>query len=184
VSTSISIDDMLNRLEEDIRKLKIEYDIFFIGGSAKPPTDARYRVETLIKRLYDARGMTFGQRFRYNSLVSRFNVYRELWRRNMKEKEEGGRERAVEPALKGFGAATVRCSDPASEPDKVRELYDTLILARRSIGERASDLPFERFEQMIATQVRQIKSQLNCEAIDFTVEVDSGAVRFKARAGR
>ena len=59
MSTSISIDDMLNRLEEDIRKLKIEYDIFFIGGSAKPPTDTRYRVETLIKRLYDARGMTF-----------------------------------------------------------------------------------------------------------------------------
>lgn len=175
---------MLNRLEEDIRKLKIEYDIFFNGGSAKPPTDTRYRVESLIKRLYDARGMTFGQRFRYNSLVSRFNVYRELWRRNLKEKEEGGREREVEPALGGFAPTTVRCSDPAAEPEKVRALYDSLVLARRVVGERTADMPFDRFEQMISNQVRQIKGQLKCEAIDFTVEIDAGAVRFKARAGK
>ena len=183
MSTSTSIDDMLNRLEEDIRKLKIEYDIFFNGGSAKPPTDTRYRVENLIKRLYDARGMTFGQRFRYNSLVSRFNVYRELWRRNLKEKEEGGREREAEPVASAFGAATVRCADPATEPDKVRALYDSLILARRACGQRAADLPFDRFEQMITAQVRQIKSQLHCDAIDFTVEVADGAVKFRAKAG-
>lgn len=187
MSTTVSIDDQLNRLEEDIRKLKVEYDIFFNGGSAKAPNDTKYRVESLIKRLYDARGMTFGQRFRYNSLVSRFNVYRELWRRNTKEKEEIGR-----PTEVGLGAAlmpastasTIRCTDPTSEPEKVRAIYDNLVLAKRQCGERVHDLPFDRFEQMITAQVNQIKAQLQCEAIDFTVEVDNGAVKFKARAGK
>src|SRR6185503_7602053 len=103
-------------------RLKIEFDIFFNGGLAKPPHDQKYRVETTIKRLYDQRGMTFGQRFRYNSLVSRFNVYRELWRRHLKEREEGGRERDVEVAVageRGFSRSTVRCTDPTAEPDKV-----------------------------------------------------------------
>ena len=178
------IDEQLTRLEDEIRRLKVEYDIFFNGGGAKPPTDTRYRVESMVKRLYDARGMTFGQRFRYNSLVSRFNVYKELWRRTLKDKEEGGRERVigdVAPAA-GFAASTVRCIDPEAEPDKVRELYDALLLAKRSCGERVESMPYDRFEQMIKTQVRQIKDRLKCEAIDFTVDVDGGTVKFKAKA--
>jgi hypothetical protein len=182
----VGIDEQLTRLEDEIRRLKVEYDVFFNGATAKPPTDTRYRVETMIKRLYDARGMTFGQRFRYNSLVSRFNVYKELWRRTLKEKEEGRRERDVGAAAPegGFVASTVRCIDPEAEPEKVRELYDTFLLARRSCGERVQSLPYERFEQMIKAQVRQIKDRLKCEAIEFTVDVDGGAVRFKARASQ
>ena len=75
MSATTSIDDQLNRLDEDIRKLKVEFEIYFNGGAKKPPYDMKYRTDTLVKRLYDARGMTFGQRFKYNSLVARYNVY-------------------------------------------------------------------------------------------------------------
>jgi hypothetical protein len=188
VSSATSIDDQLNRLEEEIRRLKVEFDIYFNGGSPKPPTDTKYRVESLVKRLYEARGMTFSQRFRYNSLVARFNVYKELWRRNLKEKEEGGREREIEAATRTgpltFTPSTVRCADPSAEPDKVRQLYDSFVLARRSTGERVQAVPYERFAQMIASQAAQIKNQLKCDAIEFTVEVADGAVKFKARASK
>ena len=189
MSTTLTIDEQLTRLEEEIRKLKIEFDIFFNGAAARPPFDTKYRVEALVKRLYDSRGMTFGQRFRYNSLVARFNVYKELWRRNIKEREEGGaREReatlAAATAARTPEPATVRCCDPEAEPDKVRELYDRLVMAKRFCGERVDDVPFPRFEQMIGAQVRQIKTKLNCEAIDFTVEIADGTVRFKAKAGK
>lgn len=188
MSTTVTIDDQLNRLEDEIRRLKIEFDIFFNGGAVKPPYDTKYRVESLVKRLYDARNMTFGQRFRYNSLVSRFNVYKELWRRNIKDREEGvasrEREAAAAQAAPRIEPATVRCADPAAERDKVRELYERLVEAKRHCGERVDDVPFDRFEKMIGTQVRQIKEKLRCEAIEFTVEVADGAVRFKAKAGK
>lgn len=184
MSTTISIDEQLNRLEEEIRKLKVEFDIYFNGGTGKPPHDSKYRVESLVKRLYDARGMTFGQRFRYNSLVARFNVYKELWRRNLKEREEGGREVAAVEPTRAFPATTVRCCDPQTEPEKVREIYDNLLLAKRHCGERIGEVPFDRFQQMIGTQVRQIKDKLGCNAIEFTIEVDEGAVKFKAKAGK
>ena len=186
MSTTVTIDEQLNRLEDEIRKLKIEFDIFFNGGAPKPPHDTKYRVEALVKRLYDTRGMSFGQRFRYNSLVARFNVYKELWRRNIKEREEGVRERQplfIE-APRLFPVTTVRCCDPETEPDKLRELYDHLILAKRYCGERVDDVPFDRFQRMIGAQVRQIKEKLKCEAIEFTIEVDAGAVKFKAKAGK
>jgi hypothetical protein len=185
VSTTVSIDDQLNRLEEEIRKLKVEFDIYFNGGVAKPPYDTKYRVEALVKRIYDTRNMTFGQRFRYNSLVARFNVYKELWRRNIKEREEGGREHApLIPDEPRAAATAITCSDPDTEPEKVRELYDKLLLAKRACGERIDEVPFDRFQKMIGAQVRQIKERLHCDAIEFTVEIADGAVKFKARAGK
>jgi hypothetical protein len=186
VSTPVTIDDQLNRLEDEIRKLKVEFDIYFNGGTGKPPFDTKYRVESLVKRIYDSRGMTFGQRFRYNSLVARFNVYKELWRRNLKEREEIGREReiALEAARTAVAPSSISCSDPAAEPEKIRDLYDRLLLAKRACGERVEDVPFDRFEKMIGAQVQQIKAQLHCDTIEFTVEVADGAVKFKARAGK
>src|ERR1041384_8572001 len=84
-----TIDDELTRIEEDIRRLKIEFDVYFNGGSKRPPYDTKLRVESLLKRLGDDRTMNFGQRYRYNSLATRYASFRELWRRILQDKEEG-----------------------------------------------------------------------------------------------
>ena len=48
-------DEQLTRLEDDIRRLRIEFDIFFNGGAKRPPYETKGRVETLLKRLGDDR---------------------------------------------------------------------------------------------------------------------------------
>lgn len=80
------LDQELSRLEEDIRKLKIDFDIFFNGASKRPPLESRARLESRIKRIADDRGLTYAQRYYFNTLVSRFTSYRELWRRTLKAK--------------------------------------------------------------------------------------------------
>lgn len=82
------IDQQIGRLEEDIRKLKIDFDIYFNGGAKRPPFEARARLESNIKRIIDDRNLSFAQRFQFNSMVSRFTSYRELWRRLLKAKGE------------------------------------------------------------------------------------------------
>ena len=140
----------LDRLENEIRRLKIEYDIYFNGGSAKPPLDTRGRVETTIKRLYDFRGMSFGQRFRYNSLVARYNVLRELWRRQLQGRETMGRPPTAEAQAAGRSyAVVISCKDPRKEPEKVSELYDHLIAAKRECGERIGDLSSDSFSRFL-----------------------------------
>ena len=52
-----TVDDQLTRLEEDIRRLKIEFDIYFNGASKRPPYDTKGRVETILKRLGDDRSL-------------------------------------------------------------------------------------------------------------------------------
>src|SRR5437868_8184148 len=82
-------EEQLNRLEEDVRRLKVEFDIYFNGAAKRPPYDTKGRVETIIKRLADDRTLTFAQRYRYNSLVARFTSFLQLWRRTMQDREEG-----------------------------------------------------------------------------------------------
>ncbi len=83
-----SIDQQLKRLEDDIRKLKIDFDIYFNGATKRPPLEARARMDSNIKRIADDRNLTFAQRYYFNTLVSRFTSYRELWRRTLKARGE------------------------------------------------------------------------------------------------
>jgi len=85
---SADIDQELARLEEDIRRLKIDFDIYFNGATKRPPLEMRARLESKMKRIADNRGLTFAQRYLLNTLTSRFTSYRELWRRNLKAKGE------------------------------------------------------------------------------------------------
>lgn len=82
------LDQQLLRLEDDIRKLKIDFDIYFNGASKRPPLEARARLDSMIKRVSDNRNLTYAQRYYFNTLVSRFTSYRELWRRSLKIKGE------------------------------------------------------------------------------------------------
>ena len=85
----MDIDQELTHLEDGIRRLKIEYEIFFNGGSNKLPFDLRWRVESLIKKYSDSGKMSFAQRFRYNALAAKFHSYSDLWRRMVRSREEG-----------------------------------------------------------------------------------------------
>ncbi len=80
------IDLQISRLEDGIRRLKIEFDIYFNGGSKRPPLEARARLESNLKRIADDRSLSYAQRYHFNTIVSRFTSYRELWRRLLKQK--------------------------------------------------------------------------------------------------
>lgn len=85
---SSNIDQQIGRIEDDIRKLKIDFDIYFNNGAKRPPLEARARLDANLKRLADDRNLTFAQRYQFNMLVSRFTSYRELWRRLLKKRGE------------------------------------------------------------------------------------------------
>ena len=179
------IDIDLDKLELEMRRLKIEYDIFFNGGTVKPPLDTRGRVESTIKRIFDIRGLTFVQRFRYNTLVARYNATRELWRRQTGEREESGRPPTAEAqAAARSHSVVVRCRDPRLEPEKVSELYDQLIAAKRKCNEKLGALSLEVFTQFLTSRAEQIKDNLATDEVDFVVGVDNGRVKFAARPAR
>lgn len=85
---AVEVDRQLAKLDEDIRKLKIDFDIYFNGATKRPPLEARARLESTFKRIADNRNLTYAQRYFLNAMTSRFTSYRELWRRTLKVKGE------------------------------------------------------------------------------------------------
>jgi hypothetical protein len=181
-------EEQLARLEEDIRRLKVEFDIYFNGAAKRPPYDTKGRVDTLIKRLADERTLSFAQRYHYNSMAARYSSFMQLWRRTMQEREEGrgpGRRPAppVAPAAEK-AASTFVCADARGDVQTVRGLYDALVEARRRCGESTEDLSFARFHRMIAEKSEALKERAGCERVHFSVAVSDGRVQFKAKADK
>jgi hypothetical protein len=188
--SELTIDDQLTRLEDDIRRLKIEFDMFFNGATKKPPYDTKARVDTMMKRIGDDRTLTYAQRYRYNSLGSRYNVLRDLWRRTMQGREEGrdagaaARATAKEQAVAEFSRKDFVCEDAHKDVDLVKNIYSALVEAKKMCSESVEDFSFPRFHRLIASQADGLKERLGCERVSFSIDVEGGHVSFKAKGER
>jgi D-serine deaminase-like pyridoxal phosphate-dependent protein len=188
-----TIDQQLARLDEDIRRLKIEYDIFFNGGVKRAPYETKNRVETVIKRLADERSLTFAQRYQYNALVARFTSFKELWRRTMQGREEGRDAASLARAAQNLQtenfastereiqSKTFSCANVERESETVGQIYEALVQAKRICGEK-NELPFDRFRAQLAAQTERFKQNAGCERVSYEIGVENGRVTFKAKA--
>src|SRR6478735_3611416 len=102
-------DDPLEKLEEDIRRLKNRYDQFFAGIQKMPPLQERRNIDVFIHELSREKVRDNSRRFRFNQLTARYNQLREMWGRRMREREEGplefNRRQAAMSAEPDFAAA-------------------------------------------------------------------------------
>ena len=182
----MTVDEEMNKLEDDIRRLKIEYEVYFSGGVPRPPHDTLFRVETTIKRYSsDQSKLNFSQRFRFSALVQKYAVHNTLWRRKLQEKEEGRSLTGMQPkrpveAPASDGVVRVVCSDPDAEVEKVQALLRAMQEAKRQVGERAESLDAAAFQKFIRDKTKQIKDTLGCDKVQFSVSVEGGKVKFKA----
>src|ERR1700690_3045884 len=87
----MTVDEELGVLESQLRRLKIEYEIFFSNPQKKPPSDLEWKVLALLRKFSDGARMNFSQRFRYNAIAQRYAIYSDLWRKKSRIREEGYR---------------------------------------------------------------------------------------------
>ncbi|HZM51219.1 MAG TPA: MXAN_5187 C-terminal domain-containing protein [Vicinamibacteria bacterium] len=195
---SSPINDDLDVLERSFRQLQIEWEKFFGGVEKKPPTDLRARVEALIKKYAYAEIRNNGERFRYQTLSTRYATFNELWNKRMRAIEEGRPlgihgiyERKVAPPPvyappppaarpAGGGSGEVRVKDPGGDTDAVRSLFDRFLEARKAAGE-AAPVKFESFQKIISQQAARILTEKGAQAVDFRLETKDGKVSLKAK---
>lgn len=202
----MTVDEELSQLENSMRQLKIEYDVYFGGGSKKPPADTEWRVNSLLKKYSDGKGMNFSQRFRFNTLQQKFALYNSLWQQKLKIKEEGYRrpqdavlgiagmrineEQAAAEALakkrkeaQGDGAFRTALSDVNADHEALKKLYDAMIDARTKAGDaNAKAASLDSFKAFVAKKTEQIRKDYGCHAVEYSVEMEAGQVRLKAKA--
>ena len=191
----------LGQLEKDIRQLKIEYEQYFGGGKKRPPAELEWRIDVTMKR-YSDRGsqMNFAQRFRYSNLAQMYTKYREIFRKRMKQKEEGTVQRhfgaaareiensrkqknAAESVLDGSRsvAFAISCKDPEHEKKKVEDLYAAFRSAKEQAGENIDRLTLEAFQRFVRQKTGDLKKQQSAHEVEFIVTVEGKHARLKAR---
>jgi hypothetical protein len=195
-----TIDEDLGQLERDIRQLKIEYEQYFGGGKSRPPTDIEWRIDTTLKR-YSDRGaeMNYAQRFRYGSLTQMYSKFREMFRKRMKQKEEGtvqrhfgaaAREIEAERARKRTEAEksqdvhfpfAVSWKDPEHDKKKVEQLFAAFRDAKTKAGEDTEPLTMEAFQRFVRQKTDELKKQKDAQEVEYVVTVEGNHARLKAR---
>lgn len=197
----MTVDEELNLMESHLRRLKIEYEVFFNNPQKKPPSDLEWKVVTLMRKFSDGSRLSFSQRFRYNEMAQRYAIYSDLWRKKSRIREEGYRrpqdallsvqgvrEEEHEQKHKVYGVGhheekpfVVQCSDVTAEADKVEKLYQALSAAKKKNGENVSG-SLDSFRSFVQKKTQELRKQHKCEKVEYAVEVQDGKVKLRAKA--
>ena len=211
---SVTIDEELTLLGQQLRRLKIEYEIFFNNPAKRPPTDVEWKVLSLIRKFSDGNRMSFSQRFKYNEMAQRYAIQSDLWRKKMRIREEGYRRPAdvilsvqgvrvpEERAVKhhqayGLGhrgetagaetppgadqSFSVQCSGALAEREQVESLYQALSEAKQKSGEKVSG-NLDSFAAFVKKKTDEIRKRHSCDTVVYSVEMQGGLVKLKAKA--
>lgn len=193
----IKQDDELDKLEEDIRRLKNKYDQFFAGIQKQVPTFDRRQVETYIHELSKQKIRDNARRFRLSTLLSRYNQLREMWGRKMRELEEGPldfrrRQAAMTaPAPEPFrpppeSRVTSAQADPyvkmtpGANGEQIKKLYLEIEREHVRMG-KVSNLTLEQVASMIEKQSDMVRAKYHVNTVAFRVETVDGKVKLKAK---
>jgi hypothetical protein len=93
--TSEEIEAILNDLEVRLDRLKISYEQYFMGIEKLEPQVQRKEVTRIFNNLNKMQIRNTGLRFRYRTIVQRWNLYITRWNRVLREIENGTYERDV-----------------------------------------------------------------------------------------
>jgi hypothetical protein len=194
----IKQDEELDKLEEDIRKLKNKYDQFFSGIQKMPPLQERRNIEVFLHEMGKQKMRDNTRRFRFNQLLTRYNQLREMWARKVREREEGPldfRRRAAalsEPSIPAVRpesqppAVTSPKGDPyvkmteRSNGEEVKRLYDQIERENLKLGKLPS-ITMDQLQAMVAKQSEIVRSRYNVNAVAFRIDVVDGKVKLKAK---
>jgi hypothetical protein len=84
-------DRELQMLEVEVKRLEADYNQFFAGRLPRLPWDQRARVDAMMKKFDRMHIQNTGDRFRFQTIQSRWAAFAELWERQMKAQETGRR---------------------------------------------------------------------------------------------
>ncbi len=197
----------IEKLEQAIRLLKVQYDQYFAGVLKLPPFELRHEVERLIRQYSNVAIEKSSLRFYLNSLVTRFNTFSELWAKCLRLREEGrampgfpaARQPPVRSSLGQIAARQASGNGNGSRPpakpsplqtvvggpdwdaDSLRPLYHKYLEALREHGKDTEDVSFANFSRQIVRKADAVKNRSSCDAVRLRLTIEEGRVLFKAR---
>ena len=72
------------------------------------------------------------------------------------------------------------CSEPEKEGQKVDQLFDAFVQAKKQAGEETEKLTRSGFNEFVRKKTKDLQSKKNCRDVEYVVETVDGQVKLKA----
>lgn len=186
----MAIADDLIVLEKKLTELIAKYDQYFIGFEKREPVQLQGEVERLVRQYFSTPINNTMYKHKYQTLVARFNTYREYWNRILRLIEDGkySRDRFISELRqrqKVAGSATNGKGDGRPKSDiELDRLFTEFLQARRDCNMPVESVTREMLAATISKQKPLLAERLGTDEISFRVVVEAGKPKLKASAKR
>ena len=175
----MDLDELLFKLDRDIKRYRIDFERFFSGNLPIPPDQLRIQIQDQIKFLRSERIKAVAHRFRLNGLEAKFNALAVLFNRRLRDFELGTKATKPEKGSPdpGFDPAEGIVVDERPSSDAVRALFEGLYAE----SNRTLKTDFDSFQRYLSKQARQIREKTGCSQVRFRIASEGGKLKLKAK---
>jgi hypothetical protein len=180
----MDVKEGIELLDVKISRLRIEYEQYFMKILKREPLGLRKEVERILLR-YSSKPITnTALKFKYQSLVAKYNSYKYYWTRTLRAIEEGTYERRAEGGR--ISRAGSEGSLPKDSPSKAPfnkedgplvEVYHKYLEARKKCRQPTEGITFERLKKSIEKQKKKIESEYGMKDVDVRVLIKDGTAK-------
>jgi len=165
---------IIDRLEQEIRQYRVEYQRFFNGDTKAPPEESAAMIRQRLNQLTTAAQLSSVDRFRLGGLEGHYNSLSDLFRRRLRDMDIPLHVAASKPQPATAAHPSVVVGE-STAPDGIGSLYEALYSTKHSPAAP------EDFHAYVLDQATKVRQRTGCSNVRFTVRYDGGKKRLKAR---
>ncbi|HEV8631436.1 MAG TPA: MXAN_5187 C-terminal domain-containing protein [Thermoanaerobaculia bacterium] len=175
------LEQRFERVDRRIQELKVLYNRYFAGDPKVPvpPDGLRAEIDGEMRRLRTINMRRSVDNFRLGSLEAQLSSYSEMFKRRVRNIEEGKvkpRHSTPPPPASGYDVDAGVVVDSHCEPEAVEALFQGLVKRNPS-----ATMDLDTFRGYLEKQVTQIRGKTGCAAVQFRVVAEGGKVKLKAK---
>ena len=175
-------DEDLEILSRKLMSLKLAYDQYFLGSRPREPIMLAGEVNKLVVVYSNQAIKNTAMRFKFNSIVSRYQAFKRQWTDTLRKIEMGTYERHQFKAR--LHERPAQQAEPVARPAQDRrEIYEAFVEARQACGQSVSDLTASKLNEILDRQERELRERYGDSQVRFKVVVENGRAKLTASRG-
>ena len=175
-------DEDLEILSRKLMTLKLAYDQYFLGSRPREPVMSADEVRKLVILYSNEAIKNTAMRFKFNSIVSRYQAFKRQWTETLRKIDEGTYARHQFKA--NLHERSVQQVEPTTRPPQDRkEIYAAFVEARQACGQSVSNLTTAKLDDLLNRQESELRKRFGDTQVHFKVVVENGKAKLTASRG-
>jgi len=167
-----------------IEKLRVDYDQYFARVTKREPAKLREDIDRLVRTLSTSVINNTGIKFRLNTLVAKYNSYKQHWNKVLKMIEDGvydeARARIMGGPKPGVPAPSAETPKAAAARPAAgggdEAIFKAFLDAKKQCNEGVAGMDYNQFKKSLDAQREKLKSTGVTNA-EFKVTVKDGKAK-------